>query len=477
MPQSASTNSSGCLILFGGLFAACGFVFLARALAFQQTDPHPSRSILISLMFVITGIVIAAYGKTVNRIATVSRKLTAENPDKPWLWREDWSSGYASPEWRSTAAIWGAMGVIFLVVTGPGLLALPQNWNSSHRYETLIVLVFPLAGLYLLSVSARATRREAKFQKTRVKLSTLPGVLGGRVEGSLETAYVFPPGTQITLTLSCVRSYESGSGDGRSRWENALWQETQVSPIYAGGPGCSVPISFTTPYDARETNGRNPADEIFWKLTAYATAPGLDFRAEFRVPVFRTESSDANLTTEKLDERSAAEPAGRRITEEPAADGGVQFRVHAGRNNGVAAGYALFGLFFLGGGALFGNVVGRGLTWILGLIPVLLGGLIGFGLLAFATWLGFGQTTVSVRNRSLRVYSSCLFFSRTRVVDASAIRSMELYPGMRSADRIWYGLKIHLDGGRTVPAGSAMDKGEAEWFLGELKKDLGMERN
>ena len=151
--------------------------------------------------------------------------------------------------------------------------------------------------------------------------------------------------------------------------------------------------------------------------------------------------------------------------------------MHAGRNKGVAAGYALFGLFFLGGGALFGNVVGRGLTWILGVIPLLLGGLIGFALLAFATWLGFGQTTVSVRNRSLRIHSSCLAFSRTRLVDASAIRGMELYPGMRSADRIWYDLKIHLDGGRTVPAGSAMDKGEAEWFLAELKKDLGLERN
>jgi len=46
---------------------------------------------------------------------------------------------------------------------------------------------------------------------------------------------------------------------------------------------------------------------------------------------------------------------------------------------------------------------------------------------------------------------------------------------MKSADKIWYDLKIHLDTGRTVTAGSAMEKSEAEWFLAELKKDLGVQ--
>lgn len=477
MTPSSSTSNSGCLILFGGLFAAGGFVFLARALTFRQIDPHPSRSILIPLTFVTIGIVIAAYGKTINRVAAVSRKLAAQNPDKPWLWREDWASGFANPEWRSTAAIWGGMGVIFLVVSGPGLFAIPQNWPTHHRYEMLLVLVIPLAGLYLLSVSARAARREAKFQNTRLKLSTLPWMIGGRVEGSLETAYVFPPGTQMKFTLSCVRSY--ASGDGRSHWENALWQETHVAPAYSGGPGSSVPVTFTTPYDARETDGRNRADEVFWKLTADAPLPGLDFRAVFRVPVFKTEASDPSLTTEKLNERSQAQLAGRRpaeakIAEEASADGGVQFHLGPGRNKGTAAGFALFGLFFLGAGALFGTLAGRGFTWFLGVIPLLIGGLIGFGLLAFGIWMWLGQTTVGVINRSLRIRSSCLGFSRTRVVEAAAIRQMELYPGMRSADRIWYDLRIHLDNGNTVTAGSAMEKAEAEWYVGELKKDLGI---
>jgi len=155
-----------------------------------------------------------------------------------------------------------------------------------------------------------------------------------------------------------------------------------------GGPGSSIPVAFTIPCDARETDARNPSDEIFWKLTASAALGGLDFKAAFRIPVFKTESSDASLTTAKLNERSEA---------------------------------------------------------------------------------------VGVLNRSLHIRSSCLGFSRSRIVDAAAIRRFELYPGMRSADRIWFDLKIHIEGGGTITAASAMDKGEAEWFVGELKKDLGMQ--
>jgi len=479
-PQATASDNSGCLILFGGVFSAAGFVVLAKALAFRQADPNPSRSILIALTFIVAGIAVAAWGKMMRESTATSRKLSAQNPDKPWLWREDWANGYANPEWRSKAAIWGGMGVIFLVVSWPGLLAIPQNWPTRHRYETLFVLIMPLAGLSLLMASARAARSAAKFRGTRLKLTTLPGIIGGKVEGSLETAYVFPPGTSMNLALTCVRSYDSG-GDSHSHWENALWQDSRAVPAYTGGAGSTVPVSFTTPYDARETDGRNRSDEIYWKLTATADAPGIDFRAVFRLPVFKTKASDPSLTAEKVNEQTAGLLEGRRpedakITEEPAADGGVQFHLGPGRNLGTAAAFAVFGLIFLGGGIFFGTLVGKGFTWFLGVIPLFLGGAVGLGLLIFGTWMGLGQTTVGVRNRSLRIHSSCLGFSRTRTLEADAIDRFELYPGMSSEDKIWYDLKIHLSDGKTVTAASAMEQHEAEWFLGELRKDLGLQK-
>jgi hypothetical protein len=481
MAQSPSTDNSGCLIPFGGLFALCGFGLLVHVLVSRQPDVSQIWiQLYLSLTFLILGLGVVAYGRSTRKAAGTAKALTAQNPEKPWLWRDDWAQGYARPEWRSTAMTWGAAGVVFLLLSVPGVVAIPKTWNTTHRWEAPVALVFPLAGLYLLSHSAIAALRESKFRQMRLKLSTLPGVIGGRVEGNLETTFVFPPGTQMTLTLSCVRSYVSGSGDSHSHWETALWQDTQFATVYVGGPGSSIPVAFTAPYDARETDARNPSDEIFWKLRATATLPRLDFRAAFRVPVFKTESSDEGLTIEKLSERSEAELAGKqpreaKITERPSAEGGVQFHLGPGRNKGTAAGFAFSGLFFLAGGAFFGVLFGKGFTWFLGVIPLLIGGSIGLFLLAFGIWMGFGQTTVGVLNRSLLIHSSCLGFSRSRIVDSATIRRFELYAGMRSGDKIWYDLKIHLDNGRTVTAGSAMEKAEAEWYVAELKKDLGMQ--
>ena len=480
MAQPSSTDNSGCLIPVGSLFALCGFGVLVHVFVSRQPDVSQIRiQLYLSLTFLILGLGIVGYGRSTRKSAAEAKALAAQNPGKPWLWRGDWAQGYARPEWRSTAVTWGSAGVLCLLVSVPGVVAIPRAWNTGHRWELPVALVFPLAGLYLLSRSALAALRESKFRQMRLKLSTLPGVIGGRVEGNLETTYVFPPGTQMTLTLSCVRSYVSGSGDSQSHWETALWQDTQVAPAYLGGPGSSIPLAFTTPYDSRETDGRNPSDEIFWKLTANAALEGLDFRATFRLPVFKTSSSDAALTTQKLSEKSEAALAGKqprdaKITEEPSAEGGVRFHLGPGRNKGTAAGYAFFGLFFLAGGAFFGILFGKGFTWFLGVIPLLIGGAIGLPVLALGIWMGFGQTTVGVLNRSLRIHSRCLGFSRSQVVDASKIERFELYSGMRSSDKIWYDLKIHLDNGRTVNAGSAMDKNEADWFVAELKKDLGI---
>ena len=45
---------------------------------------------------------------------------------------------------------------------------------------------------------------------------------------------------------------------------------------------------------------------------------------------------------------------------------------------------------------------------------------------------------------------------------------------MQRGDEVWYDLKLRLANGRSVTAGSGLDKREAEWFLAEIKKDLGV---
>jgi len=431
------------------------------------------------LAVIVIGVGLIAAGRAATKPPAKIKQSRHRLPGKPWLWREDWAQGYAKPDWKSEANVRGLIGLLILLISGPSFAGAFRQTPKGQQYVLLIVALLPLSGLFLVGQSLLIRLREAKFCGVWLTFSSLPGVLGGHFSGRVESAFLLPAGSPVSLVLSCVRSYVSDSGSHRSRWENVLWQSKPTVAPYVGGSGSYLPVDFTIPYEARPTDGSNPNDEIFWRLTAKAILPGLDFRAIFRVPVFKTEASDPAIIAETIDPAETArvagsEPANAKIVAGASAEGGAWFHLGAARNKGVAASVTTFGIICLGSGLFFGITFSHSFTWFVGAIPLALSGLVGVGLLAFAVWLWFGTTTIDAVNRSLRIRSRCLGFSRTRSVNSVEIQKCELYPSMQSGDRVWYDLRIHLHNGAKITAASGMEKSEAEWFLGELKKDLGV---
>jgi hypothetical protein len=45
---------------------------------------------------------------------------------------------------------------------------------------------------------------------------------------------------------------------------------------------------------------------------------------------------------------------------------------------------------------------------------------------------------------------------------------------MQKGAEVWYGLSLQLAGGNNASIRTGMDKTEAEWFVAELRKDLGL---
>jgi hypothetical protein len=482
MATKPPPNNAGCMIPMGVLFALFGIVFAYAALTGAKGYESPDQKrmgALVSLAVVVIGAGLIVAGRAATKTASKAQAIAAQSLDKPWLWREDWAQGYAKPDWKSEANVRGIVGLLILLISGPSFAGAVQQTHKGQEYVLLIVLLFPLAGLFLIGQSLLIRLREAKFRNVRLTFSSLPGVIGGHLGGRLESAFLLPAGVPVGVVLSCVRSYVSGGGDDRSRWENVLWQARQAVAPYVGGSGSYLPVDFTIPFDARATDASNPDDEIFWRLRATAVLAGLDFRATFRVPVFKTEASNPAITAESIDATettrvAGSKPAEAKIISAASAEGGVRFHLGAARNKGVAAAMTLFGIVFLGSGLFFGTAISQSFTWFVGAIPLVISGGVGVGLLAFATWLWFGTTTIDAVNRSLRIRSRCVGFSRTRSVNAAEIQKFELYPGMKSGDRVWYDLRIHLHNGTKITAASGMDKSEAQWFVGELKKDLGI---
>lgn len=481
MAAKPPPSNVGCLIPIGVLCALIGIAVGIATLTGAKGYESPARKTmgaLGSLALAGLGVGLIVASRSAETAASRTLALTAQAPGKPWLWREDWAQGYAKPDWQSEARLRGAVGLLILVVSGACVAGAVEETHKVRSYAALLVLLFPLVGLFLVGQSLLLRLREAKFRNLRLTFSTLPGVVGGHLGGRMESAFLLPAGSPVSLVLSCVRSYVGG-GDNRSRWENVLWQAKQTAVPYVGGSGSYLPVDLAIPYDARATDASNPGDEIFWRLTATAALPGLDFRATFRVPVFKTDASDPAITAETLDAAETArlagsKPADAKIITAASAEGGVQFHLGPARNKGVAAAMTIFGIVFLGGGLFFGVGIGQSFTWFVGVIPLAISGGVGMGLLAFAAWLWFGTTTIGVVSRSLRIRSRCLGFSRSRTVNAAEIQKFELYPGMQSGDRVWYDLRIHLRTGARITAASAMEKSEAEWFADELKKDLGI---
>jgi len=476
-----NTGNAGCLLYAGVLFALMGVVFGLAALLGTKGYEDPSQKMIgagVAFVIVCIGAGLVAAGVSANKAAKKVQGMKARAPGKPWLWREDWAQGYAKPDWQSEAATRGIAGVVIVVISGVSAAGAVIHPPRHLSYLDLVVLLFPLGGLVLIGQSILIRLRERKFRQARLIFSNLPGVIGGRLQARIESAFPFSGGSDIHLALSCVRSSVSGSGDSRSRWECVLWQAKSAVMPYAGTPASFVPVDFTIPYDTSETDGSNPDNEVFWRLTASAVLPGLNFRARYRVPVFKTATSDPSITTESIDagettHLAGSKPSYAKIIMGASNEGGVQFHLGPARNKGIAAAFTLFGIVFFGAGIFWSRLPGNAFKWFAG-IPLLICSAVGLVLLLVAFSLWFGQTDIKVVNRSLRIRSSCLGFSSSRSVNAAEIENFELYPAMQQGDQVWYDLRLHLSNGGTVTAGSGLEKSEAEWFPSELKKDLGL---
>ena len=484
MPEGSNSPDAGqrggCLPLLG-LFFALGGVALA---IYTWRLPHGAGDIVFraTMSAVITGvgIVLIVLGRRNERTERTARSLAERHPDRPWLWREDWEHGFARPESTYQAATSMAIGVLLLLLSAPLALQLSTELVKRRNYLALLALVFPVAGLLMVGQSALAWLRQRKFANLRLTLVSIPAVLGGRLAARMEGQFHLPPGSEVSLVLSCVRSYISGSGTDRPRWQQVLWQDKKIATALVGGPGMTtVPVEFAIPYDARETDSQNPDDEIFWRLSASADLPGLDFRCAFLTPVFKTATSNPRLTiltleTESRARHSAVRPSDSQIASAPAATGGVRFYLPPARHKGMAAALTVFGALSMGSGLFFGYGFWKGLSWVVGLIPVTIFGGLGLLLLMISFGLWFGATTVEVINRELHIRSTYLVFSHSRILRKDEIQDFELHCGMQRGDEVWYDLRVRLVNGRRQTVAGGMEKSEAEWFLAQIKKDMGM---
>jgi hypothetical protein len=468
--------SLGCMILFGLPFALGGLSALFGSLrAFQE-----GRELTEVIMLAVFGLVFGGVGAVVmylgvrgHTAANRLQQLRDRAPGKPWLWREEWATGRITDGGKVAAGFFGLFAFVWNIFTVPMAgLVLSQN-DYREEPAVLLVLLFPAAGILLLGMAIYAALQQRKFGQSVFVMASNPGVIGRYLRGTIETRLKEPPPEGAALSLVCINRVTSGSGKNRSTTERVKWQdsiELEPAALTAGMEGLTIPVKFEIPPDLPRTDDSNSDNQILWRLHVSAELPGIDFSANFEVPVYDT--GEAPLTESEREQaryrrRIRARgytPKDPRVRIRRTERGGMEFRVGPKPKVGSTIG----GLLFV--------AAGWGVVWAL----------LHFGAhFAFALFASFFAvlftaalvislllvSTVTVERPVVTVRHRILGLGPTRVLDAGTISDVVGEPvSSQGAKASSWDVKIKTGDGRSYNAASLIpEQREAEWTAEQIR--------
>ena len=431
--------------------------------------------LLFVVLFGGAGFGLVAAGLVGSRKTKRHEELEALHPDEPWLQNEDWHEGRIHSSTKAafiTSAVFA--GVWNLISMPVVVFAHEQIFDPDNRVA-LVALLFPVVGIGLVVWAARSLIRWRKFGESIFEMRTIPGVIGGPLEGTIRTSVNVRPEAGFDVMLSSIHRYRSGSGKSRSTHEKVLWQKLYRAALDRSSAG--IPIAFQVPYDCEPTEDADADNQRIWKLEVKAEVEGVDYHVQFEVPVFRTEHSSPLAP----DPSDGVDPPFRvdvPLAEQLRKSGARVEHLASGRRfvfpmaRHVGSALALT-LFFA---VLTGITVGpwysdapRLFPWVFGLFDVL----IFLGVLDM--W--FFSSRIDVREGGLS-FAAGLFGGRRRELSRTDIEKVAPKRGMQSGNKLFYQIEILEHGGKThVAAKRLPDLDTAERLAAEIEKILGDKLN
>src|SRR5687767_13930865 len=299
MEKRSSRLATGCVTLFGVPFAAIGVGtgIMAIRMFLEGTEPAQTRWMLVafSLTFLLAGLGVMALGIFGGRKLRRHEDLKSAQPEAPWAWREEWRGGRIPHRaGAAVVALW-AFTIIWNLISAPMLFLLPPEIQKGNK-PAMIGFLFPIVGAFLLWAAIHQTMRLRRYGVSTLVLPRVPIQPGETLSANLETNIDREKfgNAPFTVKVSCIRKITSGTGKSRSSREEVQWQEVEkISNVMPGMQGLTIPISFPLPSEFPESSPESSDDMVLWRVDVSAEVPGVDYEANFEIPVFR--SGDAPL--------------------------------------------------------------------------------------------------------------------------------------------------------------------------------------
>jgi hypothetical protein len=424
-----------------------------QAILFRDLRPE---MIVFKLVFVILfggvgyGLLVGAF--LAQRSSAVEAQFKRDYPQEPWRWNKNWRDGSIRSSTLGTMVGACIAAVAVNSLAWPSVFLLLPDALRNRQYPALLVLVFPAFGLGLLVWAGRCLWRWRKFGVSTFEMSRLPGLIGGDMAGVVHTQVGIRPEDGFHLCLKCLSRDTRGTGKNRTTSVTTLWEAKRIAKcdrLSARAGGSAIPVNFGIPYECRPSDDSDRDHQIVWKLAVSAAVPGVDYSAEFEVPVFKTSESSPTFKVEETpeDQQSAAtvfaqeiKDAGIRVLTHP--DGGVRIMTQMGRYKGVA--FMLTAVSLLFGGLPI-------VLW--GKIPAvfpLICAAVGLMMMWSALGLWFGKSRAEVRSGRLTSQSGFFGLGASRSWQAAEIKGLVPTRGMQSGNKQFYSIQLQLEGGKKV---------------------------
>ena len=506
---SASSGKGGrvFMVLFSLPFAGFGVFALVQAFRKLVEGNLKDAGFLALFGLIFSGVGFGLMAATIwgGKKQKAEAAVQSRNPDKPWLWRDDWAAGKIKSATGAQTKVFAVMALAFCGIGGVSTFALLPKELHHGNYQALLVLLFPLFGLGFIIAIIRGMLVRRRFGDCYFELAQIPAPLGGTLDGMIQTGTRIRLEHGLHLKLSCIRRVVTGSGKNRNVQENILWQNEKVfrpeADLPEPEPGHSgIPVFFKLPADQPECSGSGD-NAVLWRLEAKAKMSGPSFTATFEVPVFQVAGGVATEAADEPDPTVALQESVEDIRREEGSkievtDGprGREFYFPAARNLGTAIGLTVFFLIWSG---IFCALLHSSAPVLFPIVWGVTDALLCWG--CFNLW--FKSSRVIIDSTGVTAVKRWLIFSRTRRFDAADIVRFDIKAGMTSGSQVFQDLKLitkdaadsfaadkdeYQRTGRmpaarfriTSPdgftlAGSLASKPEADWLVQEMTKSLG----
>jgi hypothetical protein len=463
----------GLSVLLALPFIGFGLLVLVQSIRQYRTNADAIVFIIVGAVLTATGLLLVWGGRYAVSAIAKRDALQARDPGKPWMWRKDWVERVIKDSTKGGAiGIW-IFALVWNAVSFPAALLIARPELAKGNQAALLVLLFPLVGIILLITAIYQTLRAMKFGTSTCHLEQVPIVPGRRFRGDIELSMETAPQNGYQVRVASVHAVTPRSGRSRTTTEHLLWDAEIVVDAAAAmrSPmGVRVPFELATPPDSHTTDESDTYDRYFWRLSASAQFPGVDYAAQFQLPVFQTGEEVDGSEFAAFQERHRAEaarhrlPAASGVQTTPQPGGGEEFRIQARKTIGAT----LRSLVFLA-------------VWNAAIVAMIYfrtpwgfpAAFIAFDLLLIIGGIDYflGQTTVTVDTTGVSVRREWLGAGRTKSYEAATIASIDGAMAGENSTSFEVTLKFR-DGSTRVLAEYLPDRESADIVAAKMMADL-----